>query len=59
MRDDLKDYVDITDEIAHGDVQYIIDMLEKFKKLGWNRLYWDGYDSSIHLYKSKENKNED
>lgn len=46
--------IDLTDLIANGNVEEIISKLRELLSLGFNKLYWDGYDASIHLYKKKE-----
>jgi len=49
-----REEIDITENVAHGDIDEIIDLLQKWKKQGYDRLYWDGYDSAIYVYKSFE-----
>lgn len=49
----MKKDVDITENIASGEVDHIISVLKRFREIGYDKLYWDGYDSSIHLYKSQ------
>lgn len=49
-----KKRIDITENIASGEIDHIISVLKRFQESGFDRLYWDGYDSTIHLYKSSE-----
>jgi len=51
--EDIK-YLDITESIASGDVKHIISILRRWEEIGYDRLYFDGYNASISLYKSKE-----
>jgi hypothetical protein len=46
--------LDITEEIENGDILHILGILGKCYDMGYDRLFWDGYDSTIHVYKSKE-----
>lgn len=50
----MKDSVDVTEEIAKGDVSLILAILHRHYQCGYDRLYWDGYDSSIVLYKNNK-----
>lgn len=43
--------IDITENIASGNIAHIVSILSKFLEMGYDTLYWDGYDSSIHIYK--------
>lgn len=48
----IREYpVDLTDEIARGDVLHIIKTLQILHELGYKNLFWDGYDSTIEVYK--------
>lgn len=47
-----KNEIDITENMAGGCVKHIISTLKAFSEIGYDRLYWDGYNSSISLYKS-------
>ena len=49
---------DLTDVIAYGNLREIIKLLIYINDLGFDQLHWDGYDSSIHAYRSKEKKEE-
>ncbi len=46
-----KDEIDITDLIGSGDVKSIVQSLVDYLDLGYTKLFWDGYDSSIYIYK--------
>jgi hypothetical protein len=48
--------LDITEQIADGDVLNILSVLGKCYDMGYDRLFWDGYDSAIYVYKSKGEK---
>jgi hypothetical protein len=48
--------LDITEEIENGDILHILGVLGKCYDEGYDRLFWDGYDSAIYLYKSKQEK---
>ena len=41
--------LDISDLIGEGDLSKIIDALSYYKSLGYEKLYWDGYDSWIKI----------
>ena len=49
-----REYVDITENVGSGNVDHIISILKRYRESGWDRLYWDGYDSTIQLYKSNQ-----
>lgn len=51
----LRREIDITENIASGNIDHILTILHRFRETGFDRLYWDGYESSISLYKSHEN----
>ena len=46
--------IDTTENVAGGDIDHIISILQRWKELGYDRLYWDGYESAIYVYKSFE-----
>ncbi len=50
----MKKDIDITENIAAGDVDHIISILNRFREIGYDRLYWDGYNSAIYLYKNNQ-----
>lgn len=50
----MKKDVDITETVAAGDLDYILTILKRYRKEGYDRLHWDRYDSTIHLYKSED-----
>ena len=41
--------LDITDLVGEGDISKIIDALSYYKSFGYEKLYWDGYDSWIKI----------
>lgn len=49
-----KEKVDITETIGCGNVSVIMQILKLYYEKGFDCLYWDGYDSTIYLYKSLE-----
>lgn len=51
-----KKQIDITENIASGELDHIIGVLQRMKQSGFDRLYWDSYDSAIYLYKSNQCK---
>ena len=46
--------IDITDTIVNGDIDNIIQCLTQLRSVGYNRLYWDGFDSYIEVYNSHQ-----
>lgn len=55
MKMNIKE-VDITENICGGDVEHIISVLRRWKEIGFDRLYFDGYDAAIYLYKSNHSQ---
>lgn len=53
---DIREGIDLTEEISRGDVKEIIDILQDVLRRRYDRIYWDGYDSSIFAYKMKDDK---
>jgi hypothetical protein len=54
---DFKDIaIDITDDVALGTCDSLIEILKKWKDLGYNQIYFDGYDAAIYLYKEEDVK---
>ena len=49
--------IDITENIASGNVEHIISILKRYLESGYDKLYWDGYDSSICVFKSTKSDN--
>ena len=49
----MKD-IDITDIVKDGDIDKIILCLVQLRSVGYDSLYWDGYDSSIEVYQSNQ-----
>ena len=46
--------LNITDQIAEGDIDNIIKLLTELRKSGFNKLFFDGYHGSIYLYKNPD-----
>jgi len=48
-----KKEVDITENVACGCVDHLISILRRWREIGFDRLYFDGYNAQITLYKTK------
>lgn len=46
----MNEKIDLTDLIAKGNVKEICDELTAYLNKGYNKLYWDGYDSHICIF---------
>lgn len=51
--------IDVTELIAEGNVSKITNILAGLLQIGYDRLYWDGYDSAIYLYQSSSMETND
>ena len=46
--------IDITETISEGTIDTIILCLTQLKSVGYDKIYWDGYDSYIEAYQSHQ-----
>lgn len=46
--------LDITDLMTNGNIDEIIFYLTHYRSFGFNKLDWDGWDSTIKLYRDKD-----